>query len=115
VDKKNNKRKTKKKKNKQGYKIPTISIHVRKQPVIANCVGSVDDVKITQTTRKPKYPCNIFKGSHLLKDFPGLSKVIEVWFTCPQKPMLSASEQHADDLPSTSQDNVGKNKIRAKF
>jgi hypothetical protein len=29
--------------------------------------------------------------------------------------MLSASEQHADDLPSTSQDTIGKKKSRVKF
>jgi hypothetical protein len=29
--------------------------------------------------------------------------------------MLSASEQHLDDLPSTSQDIIGKKKSRAKF
>jgi hypothetical protein len=115
VDNKNKKRKKKKNKNKQGYKIPTTTIHVGKQLVTINRVGSVDDVKITQTTRNPKYPCRICKGSHLLKDFPGLSKVIEAWSTCPRQPMLSAFEQHVDDLPSTSQDIVGKKKSRVKF
>jgi hypothetical protein len=71
----------KKKKIKQGSKLPTTVKHVGKQPVTINRVGSVDDVKITQTTRKPKYPCRICKGSHILKDFPGLSKVIEYWST----------------------------------
>jgi hypothetical protein len=77
--------------------------HVGKQLVTVTRTGSVDDVKITQTTRKPKYPCRLCKGSHLLKDCPSLSKVIEAWSTCPRQPMSSASEQHADDLPSTSQ------------
>jgi hypothetical protein len=31
------------------------------------------------------------------------------------QPMSSASEQHVDDLPSTSQDTVGKKKSRVKF
>jgi hypothetical protein len=65
--------------------------------------------------RKPKYPCRLCKGSHLLKDCPGLSKVIEAWSTHPRQPMSSASEQHADDLPSTSHDTVGKKKSRVKF
>jgi len=54
VDKKKKKQKNKKKKNKRGSKLPTTVKHVGKQLVIVNCVGSVDDVKITQTTCKPK-------------------------------------------------------------
>jgi hypothetical protein len=77
VNKKKKKRKNKKKKNKQGSKPPTTVKHVGKQPVTVNRAGSIDDVKITQTTRKPKYPCRLCKGSHLLKECPGLSKVIE--------------------------------------
>jgi hypothetical protein len=115
VDKKKKKMKIKKKKNKQGYKLPTTARHVGKQPVTINHAGSVDDAKITQTTHKPKYPCKICKGIHILKDYPGLSKVIEACSTCPRHPMSSASEQHVDDLPSTSQDTVGKNKSRVKF
>jgi hypothetical protein len=115
VNKKKKKRKNKKKKIKQGSKPPTTVKHVGKQPVTVNRAGSVDDVKITQTTRKPKYPCRLCKGSHLLKDFPGLSKVIEVWSTHPHQPMSLASEQHADDPPSTSHDTVGKKKSRVKF
>jgi hypothetical protein len=115
VNKKKKKRKNKKKKIKQGSKPPTTVKHVGKQPVIVNHAGSVDDVKIAQTTRKPKYPCRLCKGSHLLKDCPGLPKVIEAWSTHPCQPMSSASEQHADDFPSTSHDTVGKKKSRVKF
>jgi hypothetical protein len=115
VNKKKKKRKIKKKKDTQGSKPPTIVKHVGKQPVTVNRAGSVNDVKITQTTRKPKYPCRLCKGSHVLKDFPGLSKVIEAWSTCPSQPMSLASEQHADDPPSTSHDTVGKKKSRVKF
>jgi hypothetical protein len=115
VNKKKKKRKNKKKKNKQGSKLPTTVKHVGKQPVTVNRAGSVDDVKIAQTTRKPKYPCRLCKGSHLLKDCPGLSKVIEAWSTHPRQPMSSASEQHVDDLPSTSHDTIGKKKSRVKF
>jgi hypothetical protein len=115
VNKKKKKRKIKKKKDKQGSKPPTIVKHVGKQPVTVNRARSVDDVKITQTTRKPKYPCKLCKGSHLLKDCPGLSKVIEAWSTHPCQPMSLASEQHADDPPSTSHDTVGKKKSRVKF
>jgi hypothetical protein len=105
----------KKKKNKQGSKIPTVVRHVGKKPVTVDHAGSVDDAKITQTTCKPKYHCRLCKGIHLLKYFPGLSKVIEAWSTHPCQPMLSASQQHVDDLPSTSHDTVGKKKSRVKF
>jgi hypothetical protein len=44
-----------------------------------------------------------------------LSKVIEAWSTHPDQPMSLASEQHVDDLPSTSHDNVVKKKSRVKF
>jgi xanthosine utilization system XapX-like protein len=115
VDKKKKKRKNKKKKNKQGSKLPTTVGHVGKKLVIVNHARSVDDVKITQTTHKPRYPCRLCKGRHLLKDFPSLSKVIEVWSIHPHQPMSSTSEKHVDDLPSTSQDTIGKKKSRVKF
>jgi hypothetical protein len=105
----------KKNKNKQGSKIPTIARRVGKKPVTVDHVGSVDDVNITQTTCKPKYACKLCKDIHLLKDCPGLSKVIEAWSTHPHQPMSSASEQHVDDFTSTSHDIVGKKKSRAKF
>jgi hypothetical protein len=115
VNKKKKRRKNKNKKNKKGSKLPTTLKHVGKQPVTVNRAGSVDDVKITQTTRKPKYPCRLCKGSHFLKDCPGLPKVIEVWSTHPSQPMSLASEKHDDDPPSTSHDTVGKKKSRVKF
>jgi hypothetical protein len=105
----------KKKKDKQGSKLPTTVKHVGKQPISVSHSGSVDDVKITQTTHKPKYPCRLCKGSHLLKECPSLSKVIEAWSTHPHQPTSLASEQHVDNLPSTSHDTVGKKKSRVKF
>jgi hypothetical protein len=115
VNKKKKKRKIKKKKDKQGSKPPTTIKHVGKQPVTVNRAGSVDDVKITQTPRKPKYPCRLCKGIHVLKDFPGLPKVIEVWSTHPHQPTSLAFEKHADNPPSTNHDTVGKKTSRVKF
>jgi hypothetical protein len=115
VNKKKKKRKSKNKKTKQGSKLPTTIKHVGKQPVTVIHAGSVDDVKITQTTRKAKYPCRLCKGIHLLKECPGLSKVIEAWSTHPRQPTSLASEQHADNPLSTSHDTVGKKKSRVKF
>jgi hypothetical protein len=115
VNKKKKKRKIKKKKDKQGSKPPTTVKNVGKQPVTISHAGSVDDVKITQTTRKPKYPCKLYKGSHLLKECHSLSKAIEAWSTHPRQPTSLASEQHADKPPSTSHGTVGKKKSRVKF
>jgi hypothetical protein len=115
VNKKKKKRNNKKKKIKQGSKPLTTTKHVGKQPVTVNRAGSVDDVKITQTNRKHNYPCRLCKGSHLLKDFPGLPKVLEAWSTHPRQPISSTSEQHANDLSSTSHDMVGKKKSRVNF
>jgi hypothetical protein len=115
VAKKKKKRKNKNNKNKKGSKPPTIVGHVGKPPITDNRARSVDDAKITQTTHKPKYPSRLCKGIHLLKDCPSQSKVIKSWSTCPSQPMWSASEQHANDLSSTSQDPVGKKKSRVKF
>jgi hypothetical protein len=115
MNKKKKKRKIKKQKDKEGSKLPTTVKHVGKHLVIVNHVGSVDDVKITQTARKPKYPCRLCKGSHILKECPGLSKVIEAWSTHPRQPTLLASKQHVDNPLSTRHDTVGKKKSRVKF
>jgi hypothetical protein len=115
MNKKKKKRKIKKKKDKQGSKPPTTIKHVGKQPVTVNCAGSVDDVKIAQTPHKPKYPSRICKGIHLPKYCSGLPKVIEVWSTHLHQPTSLASEQHADNPPSTSHDTIGKKKSRVKF
>jgi hypothetical protein len=115
MDKKKKKRKNKKKKNKQGSKPPTFAKHVGKQPVTINRDRSVDDVKITQTTPKPKYPCRICKGIHILKECLALYKVIEAWSTHPHQPMSLAYEQHVDNFLSTSHNIAGKKKRRAKF
>jgi hypothetical protein len=40
---------------------------------------------------------------------------MEAWSTHPHQPVSSASKQHVDDLPSTSQDIVEKKKSRVKF
>jgi hypothetical protein len=96
-DNKNKKQNIKKKKDKKE----------RNQPTIVHHAGSVDDVgKPTNTGRKPKFPCRICKGDHLLRDFLGLPKVLEVWSTSCQKPMSLASGHHADDNHSTNERTV---------
>jgi hypothetical protein len=62
---KKKKRKKKKNKNKKGGNQPSTNNHD----------GSVDDIdKSTNTRCKPKFPCRICKGDHLLKNFPWYSK-----------------------------------------
>ena len=63
MDKKKKKKgKAKKKKDKKEKK---------KQP------STLDGAHSKRTTGKPKFPCKICKGDHLLKECPGLSNVQE--------------------------------------
>jgi hypothetical protein len=109
VDKKKKKRKIKKKKNKQGTKLPTTPGHVgSNQPVTFNQARNIDEVhKPSKTTHNPKFPCRLCKGDHFLWDFPGLTKVLEVWFVGPHQPMSSSSGHHAGNKPSTSDSDFG--------
>jgi hypothetical protein len=116
-DKKKKKRKIKKKTNKQGLKIPTTASHVGgNQPVTVNHVGSVDEIdKTTKITRKPKFPCRICKGDHLLKNCLGIPKVLEVWSTGSQQRVSPTVTSHVGDIPSTSESKVGNKKGKVKF
>jgi hypothetical protein len=116
VDKKNKKRMIKKKKNNLGGKLPTSAGHVGSdQPTTVHHAGSVDIVdKSTKTHRKPKFPCSICKGEHLLKDFPGIPKVVEVWSEVPQ-PVSSTTASHVGDKPSTSDNIVRSKKGKVNF
>jgi hypothetical protein len=111
VDTKKKKQKEKKKKNLKRTKPPTISDVGSKQPTTVNSTGSVDEVnKIKMKNLKPKFPCSLCKGDHLLRDCLGLPKVLEMWSS-----MSSASAGHGGDIPSTSDLNVGKKKTTIKF
>ena len=68
VDKKKVKRKIKKKKKKETTK---------SQPITPPSADNVD--LYTQRPRKPKFPCRLCKGDHLLKDCHGLSLILEEW------------------------------------
>jgi hypothetical protein len=116
-DKKKNKRKIRKKKNKQGDKIPTTAGHVgSNQPVTVNRFGNIDEShKLTKTTRKPKFPWRLCNGDHLLKDCHGIPKVLDTWSTSSKQPVSLSFESHAGDKPSTSGSNVGETKSRVKF
>jgi hypothetical protein len=111
VDKKKKKHKDKKKKNPKRTKPPTISDVGSKQPATINRTRSVDEFdKIKKKNLKLKFPCNVCKGDHFLRDFPGHSKVLEMWsFTS------FASARHDVDALSTSDVKVGKKKTTTKF
>lgn len=55
------------------------------------------------------------KGNHLLRDYPGILKVLEVWSTSSHQPSSSASRDHAGDTPSTSDSKVHGKKGKIKF
>ena len=103
MDKKKKKRKIKKKKNKQTTK---------SQPITPPSAESVD--LHTQRLRKPKFPCRLCKGDHLMKDCHGLSLVLEYWSRVSRQSMSSASGHHTDDPPSTSASvvKIQKGKVR---
>jgi hypothetical protein len=95
VDKKKKKWKEKKKKNQKRTKPPTTSDVGSKKPNTINRTGSVDEVdKIKTKNLKPKFPCSLCKGDHFQKDFPGLPKVLEMWFSISSPPI-----GHASDTP----------------
>jgi hypothetical protein len=111
VDKTNKKQKEKKKKNPKRTKPPTISDVGSKQPATINHTRSVDEVdKIKTKNLKPKFPCNLCKGDHFLRNFPGLPKFIEMWSSTSSAPV-----RHDGDTPSTSDVKVGKKKTSIKF
>jgi len=115
VAKKKKKRKIKKKKNKIGGKIPNNTGHVgRNQPAIVHHVGSVDNVnKSTKTHCKTKFSCRICKSDHLIKDFPSITKVVEMWSQGSQ-PASSIVVAQASENPSTSDNQVGSKKGKVK-
>jgi hypothetical protein len=93
-------------KNKQGGNPPTTFNRTR----------SVDDIdKPTNTTHKSKFPCMICKDDHLLRDFPGLTKILEVWSTGSQHPMSPTASSNDGDNPSNSNIKVGSKKSRVKY
>jgi hypothetical protein len=101
----------KKKENQKGTKPPTTSNVGSKQPATINSIGSVDEVKKIKTMNlKPKFPCNLCKGDHYLRDCPSIPKVLEVWSSISSSPI-----GHVGDTPSTSDVKVGKKKTPVKF
>ena len=91
MDKNKKKRKIKKKKNKQKTK---------SQPITPPSAESVEFH--TQRLCKPKFPCRLCKGDHLLKYCHGMSLVLEEWFKVSRQPMSSASGHHTNDPPLTN-------------
>ena len=50
---------------------------------------------------KPKFPCKLCKGDHLLKESLGLSRVQEEWSKRSKLFVSSTFDHHVDDTPST--------------
>jgi hypothetical protein len=59
---------------------------------------------------KPKFPFILCKGDNFLRDFPGLTQVLELWSSTS-----SVSVSHVGDTASTSDAQVGKKKKTVKF
>jgi hypothetical protein len=72
-------------------------------------------MRLTSLPRKlasPNTLSEICKGDHLLRDWPGLTKVLEVWSMCPHHLVSSTFGHHAGDNLSTSESKVGSKKGR---
>lgn len=102
MDNKKKKRKIKKNKNKQKAN----------QAVIAT--DAVDVEKSSNQPWKLKFPCMLCKADHLLRYFPNLPKVLEVWSISSHQPFSSTFGDHAGYKPSTS-DNKTHGKGKVKF
>ena len=63
---------------------------------------SLNGAHSMRTAGKPKFPCKLYKGDHLLKECPSLSRVQEEWSKRSKPSMSSTSNHHVDDTPSTS-------------
>ena len=61
--------------------------------------------------RKVRFPCRFCKGDHLLQDYPGIPKILEVWSQDLNRPSPSTFGDHVDATPSAS-DGKRKGKIR---
>ena len=110
MGKKKTKRKAKNKNTKRNVIAPTYDLHVGIPPATDHDAGSID-VPISGSC-KPKFPCRICKGDHLIKDCPSISLVLEVW---SKHPLSSVSNHHVDDAPSTSDSLVKSQKGKVRY
>jgi len=59
---------------------------------------------------KVKFPCKLCKENHLLRDCPGIPRVLRIWSHGPARPS-SSTDAHGDDTPAVG-NTKGKGKIR---
>ena len=69
---------------------------------MAISTDAIDVEKYFDQPHKLKFPCKICKGDHLLWEFHGIPKILEVWSIGSHQPLSSTSRDHAGDKPSTS-------------
>lgn len=50
-------------------------------------MNSTSMEKYSNQPRKVKFPCKLCKGNHLLRYFPGIPKILEVWYTKLNQPL----------------------------
>jgi hypothetical protein len=65
--------------------------------------------------QNPKFPCNLCKGNHLLKGFPGIPKVLEVLSHGYQQPTFPSVAGHASENPSIDNHEVGGKRVKSRF
>ena len=67
-----------------------------------NQLSDLDGAHSKRTPEKPKFPCKLCKGDHLLNGCLRLSHVQEEWSKRSKLSVSSTSDHHVDDTPSTS-------------
>ena len=101
---KKKKKKTKKKKSPKGEPTQTVPLS---SPAIHSSIHEVGSP--SAPPRKVKFPCRLCREDHLLRDCPGIPRVLEVWSHDPARPS-SSTESHGDATSS-----VGNGKEKGKL
>ena len=89
----------------------------RGRPLIESQTTNIPNESVeipTNKTCKPKLPCMLCKGDHLLKDYIGICQVLEVWYCDSQHPVSSSYSHYTDDTPSTNDSMVKIQKGKVK-
>lgn len=100
------KRKTKKKKSNKG----TVTKTKKTTSTTVVPPRTTEDGLLPTPPPKVKFPCRLCKENHLLRDCPGIPRVLRIWARDPARPS-SSTGPHSDDTPVVG-NTKGKGKIR---
>lgn len=64
---------------------------------------------------RPKLPCVICKGDHYHRDCPCIPQILRDWYPVLYNPVSLTSNDHVENTPSTSENEVSGQKRNCKF